>query len=136
VAIAVFYTISIYLMRVVNFVLAVIFLVFAFLQINDPDPLIWILIYGAMAVVCVMAIFSYYPLRFMILLLVAYMGYSFFYIDGVSEWLKQENKAALFDNVAKMEHLYIEESREFLGLMICIGVLIMYIVMARKRRTS
>ena len=135
-AIAVFYTISIYLMRVVNFVLAVIFLVFAFLQINDPDPLIWILIYGAMAVVCVMAIFSYYPLRFMILLLVVYMGYSFFYIDGVSEWLKQENKAALFDNVAKMEHLYIEESREFLGLMICIGVLIMYIVMARKRRTS
>ena len=123
-------------MRVVNFVLAVIFLVFAFLQINDPDPLIWILIYGAMAVVCVMAIFSYYPLRFMILLLVVYMGYSFFYIDGVSEWLKQENKAALFDNVAKMEHLYIEESREFLGLMICIGVLIMYIVMARKRRAS
>jgi hypothetical protein len=123
-------------MRVVNFLLAIVFLVFAFLQINDPDPLIWILIYGAMAVVCVMAIFSYYPLRFMILLLVAYVGYSFFYIDGVTEWLKQENKAALFDNVAKMEHLYIEESREFLGLMICIGVLIMYIVMARKRRAS
>ena len=121
-------------MRVVNFLLAVVFLVFAFVQINDPDPLTWILIYGAMAVVCVMAIFAYYPMRFMIALLVAYMGYSFFYFDGVSEWLKQENKAALFDDIAKMEHWYIEEAREFLGLMICIAVLVMYIVRARKQR--
>ncbi|HTF20739.1 MAG TPA: transmembrane 220 family protein [Chryseolinea sp.] len=121
-------------MRVVNFLLAVLFLVFAFLQINDPDPLIWILIYGAMAVVCIMAIFAFYPLRFMIVLLVAYMAYSFVYIDGVSEWLKRENKAALFDDLAKMEHWYIEEAREFLGLMICIVVLVIYILLARKRR--
>jgi hypothetical protein len=121
-------------MRVVNFLLAALFLVFAFVQINDPDPLVWILIYGAMAVVCVMAIFAYYPLRFMIALLVAYIGYSFFYIDGVSEWMKQENKAALFDEIAKMEHWYIEEAREFLGLMICVVVLVMYIVLARRRR--
>lgn len=120
-------------MRIVNFLLAALFLVFAFVQINDPDPLIWILIYGAMAVVCVMAIFAYYPLRFMIALLVAYMGYSFAYINGVSEWMKQENKAALFDDVAKMEHWYIEEAREFLGLMICIVVLVIYIIQARKR---
>ncbi|HYI78522.1 MAG TPA: transmembrane 220 family protein, partial [Chryseolinea sp.] len=37
-------------MRIVNFILAVLFLLFAFVQINDPDPVIWILIYGAMAV--------------------------------------------------------------------------------------
>ena len=123
-------------MRVVNFLLAALFLVFAFVQINDPDPLIWIAIYGAMAVVCVMAIFAYYHLRFMIALLVAYLGYSFAYIDGVSEWLKQENKSALFDEIAKMEHWYIEEAREFLGLMICIAVLVMYIVQARRRRTT
>ena len=119
-------------MRIVNFLLAALFLVFAFVQINDPDPLIWILIYGAMAVVCVMAIFAYYPLGFMVALLVAFMGYSFFYINGVSEWMKQENKAALFDDVAKMEHWYIEEAREFLGLMICIVVLVIYIIQARK----
>ena len=123
-------------MRIVNFLLAAMFLVFAFLQINDPDPLIWILIYGAMAVVSVMAIFSYYPMKFLAVLLVAYLAYSVVYFDGVTEWLRQDNKSELFDDLAKMEHWYIEEAREFLGLMICVGILIMYIVMARKRRTA
>ena len=120
-------------MKVVNFLLAVMFLIFAFVQINDPDPLIWILIYGAMAVVCVMAIFSYYPLRFLVVVLVAYLAYSAFYYKGVMEWLKQDNKADLFDDIAKMEHWYIEEAREFLGLLICMIVVVIYIVRARKR---
>ena len=121
-------------MKVVNFLLAVMFLLFAFAQINDPDPLIWILIFGAMAAVCVMAIFARYPLKFVVALLVAYVVYSFFYFDGVTEWLKQDNKATLFDDVAKMDHWYIEEAREFLGLWICIIVLVIYIVLERKRR--
>ena len=127
---------SIPLMKVVNFLLAVVFLLFAFLQLNDPDPLVWILIYGAMAVVCVMAIFSYYRMRFLLALLVAFVVYSFFYLDGVMEWLRLDNKAALFDDVAKMEHWYIEEAREFLGLLICVVVLVIYIAVARKRRTT
>ena len=121
-------------MKVVNFLLAVMFLIFAFVQINDPDPLVWILIYGAMAVVCVMAIFSFYPMRFLFALLIAYLGYSVFYFKGVMEWLKQNNKADLFDDVKKMEHWYIEEAREFLGLFICIVILVAYIMAARKRR--
>jgi len=121
-------------MRVVNFLLAIVFLIFAFLQINDPDPLIWILIYGAMAVVCVMAIFSYYPLRFMFDQLVVYVGYHVTYFDGVSEWIRQDNKSMLFDNLAKMEHWWIEEAREFLGLMICVVVLVGYIIHARRRQ--
>ena len=123
-------------MRVVNFLLAAMFLVFAFLQINDPDPLVWILIYGAMAVICIMAIFSYYPLRIMFALLVIYIGYSVTYFDGVSEWLRQDNKADLFDDLAKMEHWWIEEAREFLGLMICVVVLVAYIIRARRRQMA
>ena len=30
-------------MRIVNFLLAILFLVFAFVQVNDPDPVLWIL---------------------------------------------------------------------------------------------
>lgn len=50
--------------RIGNFLLAVMFLVFAFVQVNDPDPIIWILIYGVMAVMAIMAIFEFYPERF------------------------------------------------------------------------
>lgn len=117
-------------MRIVNSILAVMFLLFAFVQINDPDPVIWILIYGSMATLCVMAIFEFYPKKFIIGLLVLFVAYSTVYIPGVIEWLHHENKAALFDEVAKMEHLYIEESREFLGLVICIVTLVFYLFRA------
>lgn len=123
-------------MRIVNFILAVMFLTFAFVQVNDPDPVIWILIYGAMAVLSIMAIFEFYPKKFLIGLLVLYGIYSLVYIPGVLEWLKQDNKALLFDDIAKMQHPYIEESREFLGLIICISVLVFYLVRSGSSRKS
>lgn len=122
-----------YFMRIVNFILAIMFLLFAFVQINDPDPVIWILIYGAMAVLCIMAIFEFYPTKFTIGLLVLYILYSIVYVPGVLEWLRQDNKAMLFDDVAKMQHPYVEEAREFLGLWICIIVLIVFVIRARRK---
>lgn len=119
-------------MRIVNFLFAIMFLVFAFVQINDPDPVIWILIYGSMAVLSIMAVFEFYPHKFLIGLLVLFVAYSIVYIPGVLEWLGHDNKSALFDDVAKMQHLYIEESREFLGLMICIAVLVFYLYRSRR----
>ena len=123
-------------MRIVNFILAIMFLLFAFVQINDPDPVVWILIYGAMAVLSIMAIFEFYPIKFTIGLLVLYVLYSIVYIPGVLEWLRQENKAMLFDDVAKMQYPYVEEAREFLGLLICIIVLIFFVVRARRKKIS
>ncbi|HEY9007631.1 transmembrane 220 family protein [Ohtaekwangia sp.] len=120
-------------MRVVNFLLAIMFLGFAFVQLNDPDPVIWILIYGVMAVTCVMAMFHYYSRKVLLALMVIYAAYSIIYIPGVIEWLNSSNRVELFDDVAKMNHLYIEESREFLGLMICIAVLVWYYFRARKK---
>lgn len=119
-------------MKIFNFLFAVMFLLFAYLQINDPDPFIWITIYGTMAVMAIMAMFNYFPKKVIIALLIIFFLYSLVFIPGVQDWLAQENKEVLFDNVAKMEHLFIEESREFLGLWICIAVLIFYFIRARK----
>lgn len=115
-------------MKIVNLVLAVMFLVFAFVQINDPDPILWILIYGVMAVICVLAAFGYSSRLAMVILLVGFFAYSIVLLPGLREWLAQDDKSVLFDDIAKMQHLYIEESREFLGLVICIIVLIIYLV--------
>ena len=112
-------------MKIVNLVLAAMFVVFASLQVNDPDPVVWILIYGAMAVTCVLAAFRRYYIPSYIVLFVIYIAYSFSSLPSVLRWLRSEDKAMLFDNVAKMQNLYIEESREYLGLMICVVVLIM-----------
>lgn len=121
-------------MRIFNFILAALFLIFAFVQVNDPDPILWIIIYGAMAVLAVLAMFRIYPRQVILTMLVLYIGYSLVYFRAVRQWLQSQDKFDLFDNVAKMNNLYIEESREFLGLWICISVLIFY--WTRSRRTS
>lgn len=118
--------------RVVNFLLAAMFILFAFVQLNDPDPVIWILIYGSMAVFCILAMFEFYPQKVMIAVLIVFAVYSVTYFDGVMAWLQSENKTALFDEVAKMETWYIEEAREFLGLLICIIVLGFYLLRSRR----
>lgn len=119
-------------MKILNFILAALFLLFAFVQVNDPDPLLWILIYGTMAVLAILAMFGIHPLRVILVLLVVFVGYSFRYWSGIIEWISQPDRTELFDDVAKMNHMYIEEAREFLGLWICIAVLAFYIVRARK----
>jgi hypothetical protein len=123
-------------MKIVNLILAVMFLVFAFVQINDPDPFIWILIYGSMAVTCVLAAFNMFYRVPLFILLGIYIAYSFVFFEGVMEWFRQDDKSVLFDDVMKMQHPYIEESREFLGLMICIIVLIIHIILSRKPKAS
>lgn len=120
-------------MRILNFILAVMFLIFAFVQVNDPDPVVWILIYGIMAVMCILAIFEFYPTKVTLGLLLVMTLYSFTYVPGVIEWLGSDDKTLLFDDIAKMQYPYIEEAREFLGLLICIGVLIFHVVRAKKK---
>ena len=119
--------------KVVNILLAVMFLGFAYLQLNDPDPVIWTSIYVAVAIVCALAAFNYYNRIVLWAMTVLYALYSLVYLPGAKVWFARDDKAQLFDNVAKMEHPFIEESREFLGLGICIIVLVIYLFRSRKK---
>ena len=123
-------------MKFLHGLLALMFLAFTGLQFNDPDPLLWISIYGAMVVTCVMAIFKMYNKIAMVILAVSYIVYCIFLWPGVTEWLAQENKGVLFDDVMKMEHLYIEEAREFLGLVICLMVLAFYAILSFRKKPA
>lgn len=120
-------------MRILNFILAFMFIVFAFLQVNDPDPFIWITIYGVMAVFCILAAFEFYPKKFLWGAVIVFGLYAIYYLPGVQEWLMNDHKEDLFDNLAKMNHLYIEESREFLGLMICLATLTFILIRAKRK---
>lgn len=121
-------------MKVLNLVLAAFFLLFAFVQINDQDPVLWILIYGIMAVACILAAFRYYYPKILLVILIAYVAYSLVFVSGVIEWLRSDNRSLLFDDLAKMQHPYIEETREFLGLYVCVIVLIMHLVSSRAKQ--
>jgi Transmembrane family 220, helix len=117
--------------RTLHFVLALMFLAFAVLQINDPDPIVWILIYVAMVVICACAAFDKYFPKVMLVLFAGYLIYMIILFPGVAEWYQSPDRSLLFDDLAKMEYPYIEESREFLGLLICQFVLAIYLIISR-----
>jgi len=120
-------------MKITNFILALIFLLFAFVQINDPDPILWILIYGNMAVLCVIAMFKMRYVYWLVGTLVLYSIYAATLLKSALEWLQSPDRSLLFDDLAKMQNLYIEETREFLGLIICIAVAVFHILSNRKK---
>jgi len=104
--------------------LAVLFLVFAVVQINDPDPGLWMLVYGAMFIACAAAVFNKFSVGIMVPMAAGYLILSALHVEGMLMWLRSPNRKMLFDNIAKMQYPYIEEAREFLGLLICIATLL------------
>jgi hypothetical protein len=119
-------------MRILNSILALMFMAFAFVQVNDPDPILWILIYGVMAIISVMAIFEYFIPALMYALGLGYLVYLVILFPGMMDWYNSPDRSLLFDDLAKMQYTYIEEAREFLGLAICLIVLAFYILRARQ----
>jgi hypothetical protein len=120
--------------KVVNALLALMFFAFAAVQYNDPDPGLWIIIYGAMGVACAAAMFDYYSSPLMIGMVGGYLVLSALHVEGMLAWLNSQHRKEIFDDVAKMQYPYIEEAREFLGLLICLIVL--QYLFYRERRTK
>jgi len=120
--------------RSIHLLLALLFLGFAFVQVNDPDPILWVLIYGATSIACIMAAFRYYQKAFLIFLLLSFSIYLVFLFPGWKEWYLSSDRSLLFDDLAKMQYDYIEEAREFLGLLICIVCLIVFLIRSFSKR--
>lgn len=123
-------------MKVFNIVFAILFLLFAYVQVNDPDPILWIVIYLNMTAICTVAVFRKLPGVWLYLTAGAYFVYACFLIPGSWEWFQSPDRSLLFDDIAKMQYPYIEETREFLGLVICLLVLLVLFLLGRRKNTS
>jgi hypothetical protein len=112
--------------------------VFAALQYNDPDPYIWVPIYVYTAVLCWFAIKQrYYPKAYIagIVVYAMYAVYKVFDANGLLDWLNLHDAENLAETM-KAEKPWIEESREFFGLLILIGVLVINYWVAIKREKA
>ncbi|MCW3109506.1 MAG: hypothetical protein JWQ09_4012, partial [Segetibacter sp.] len=113
-------------MKVFNVLFIIIFVTFATLQYNDPDPYIWIPIYLYAAFLCFLAFNrKYYPVLYIVGLTVyfLYAGYLFFDKTGVLNWAEEHDAENLVQTM-KATKPWIEETREFGGLFIVMVVLI------------
>jgi hypothetical protein len=112
-------------MKVFNIIFIIVFILFAAVQYNDPDPYLWIPIYLYPAVLCYLAIKQTYPrIGYFIGFAIfgVYAIYKMFDENGVIDWIRY-HQATSIATTMKAEQPWIEESREFFGLVIILVVL-------------
>jgi len=122
-------------MKVLNIVFVLIFILSAALQYNDPDPYLWIPIYLYGAFLCYLAFKNKYNSTLYIIGLAFYIGYAvylFFDKQGVLSWAN-EHDAESITQTMKATKPWIEETREFGGLLILLVALVINMVWFRKR---
>jgi len=126
-------------MRIFNIAFFVLFIIAAVLQYNDPDPYIWMPFYLYAAYLCFQAFQKKYKsgLYYIGLLIYAtYSAYLFFDTTGVINWIKRHNAENII-NTMQASKPWIEETREFFGLMIVMGVLLLNMWwLGRKKKNN
>lgn len=109
--------------RFLPLLLGLTMLVFALLQINDPDPLIWVTYYAAIACACTFAAYrSLHRVVFLTLVAITGAGVALT-LPGFVDWLLNRPTSDLWAPMST-SRMYIEHSRELLGLLIAGGFLV------------
>jgi hypothetical protein len=122
-------------MKIFNYSFAIIFLIFAALQYNDPDPFLWIPIYLYPTFLCFQAARNKKVLKELYQIgfigFVPYAIYKMFDENGVIDWIKYHNAGSIASTM-KAETPWVEESREFFGLVIIIVVMTINYLQIKK----
>lgn len=107
-------------MKILFSALTLIFVLFAALQYNDPDPIIWILYYlGVSVITGAAAIGKYLKWLVMVIIVVSVVGLVY-YSPSVYDWAINHNAENIAQHM-KADKIYIEETREFFGLIISLA---------------
>ena len=121
-------------MSILNYCLAFLFFVSALLQLNDPDPLKWVLIYLVAAFFCFQAAKDYFYPKLYLLFTILLLVYAFFLFkgeNGVLSWIRDHNAESIAGSM-KASAPWIEETREFFGLAIVLGSLALNFILMKR----
>jgi hypothetical protein len=117
-------------LRILNAIMILLFALSIAVQVNDPDPLLWMLIYGYALLVTAMALFN----RYTVLAPIGMIAYLIGWAIEMPTWNPAEIAHLLTQ--PKMTTNNVEIAREALGLLICAAwLLVLTIVWWRRRKT-
>lgn len=125
-------------MRIVNIFFTLLFLLFTYLQLNDPDPYVWVPLYLLGAVTCFLSLKKgNYTFLYLtgIFIYSAYAVFLFFETNGVYSWWRDHNAEGITGSMEDSRP-WIEETREFFGLLILIAVFLLNLLTRRYRHTA
>ena len=117
-------------MKAFNIFLAILFVLFAVLQLNDPDPFLWVLLYFVVAIVSLMATFGKYQDILIKGGLLACAIWMLALIPEVIDWIQKGMPSITGGMKAESQH--VEFTREFLGLLIA-GAALFFQLKASKK---
>ncbi len=124
-------------MRILNIFFIALFVFSAALQYNDPDPYVWVPIYLYGAYICYQSLSGIFKPRFYVagwLVYGLYAAWLFFDRSGVLTWINQHHAESIVSTM-KADKPWIEETREFGGLLLLIIALAINWVWWRFKRT-
>lgn len=92
----------------------------AYLQFNDPDPILWIVYYGSVGLLGGLGVFRIYPAWLAACLTGFGAGWSALLAPSVVTWLRGHTVGDIVHAMSP-DRPYIEESRECLGLAMAVA---------------
>lgn len=120
-------------MKVTNIILGVLFIIFAILQLNDPDPILWVLLYGLVALISLMAAFGKFSKVLISGGILACVIWMLALVPEVVDWIQKGMPNIAGEMKAKSPH--IEFTREFLGLLIA-GLALLFQYRSQKKNSQ
>lgn len=102
----------------------IVFLWFAYLQLNDPDPVWWVVIYLIPAYISAMCFLKKSNIELLIVLAMLYGAYA------INLWLQMTKWDGFFTQGLGMEMKTMNQelARESIGLMICVVTYLIIVV--------
>jgi Ca2+/H+ antiporter len=125
-------------MKAVNWFFVILFTLSAGLQYNDPDPYIWIPLYLYGAYICFQSIRGKYQRLTYIIGFITYTVYAvflFFDTTGVWSWYHEHDAENIAQSM-KATKPWIEETREFFGLLLLLIALLINWLWWRSKRLA
>lgn len=120
-------------MRYLAIFFTVMFILFAIVQYNDPDPVLWIPIYAYAALMSYLAYRQKYNIPALIAGLIGYLAGAIYYFPpSVADWINAEETAKSL----QMKMPFVEEARESMGLGICVIAMGIFLYAAYRQRKT
>jgi hypothetical protein len=121
--------------KIFNIFFTVLFILSALLQYNDPDPYIWVPIYLYGTWICIDGARNrYHPKAYLagVIVYITYAAYLFFDQTGVLNWWNLHQAENIVQEM-EPDKPWIEETREFGGLILLILVILVNWIYFRNR---
>jgi hypothetical protein len=122
-------------MRILLFILlALVFALFAYWNLNDPDAAIWVAAYGGVALLFGLAATGRGDRRITVALGALLFGWMLTMLPGMFAWVRDGFPSITEEMKATAPH--IEVVREFLGLLIAVVCLGALFLLQRSQRSA